>query len=187
MRFWNVTLALLVAGGVAACDDSLGLARATTQNTVDTVILYSLHHSAPSSASAYLTTPQGAGATTDLGAFDFAYDDVDSLGGPAFYSPEVLKIYAKNATNPGLKPVTGVLFDSLARADLNGYTTDSIMPIDSGDVFLSRASIRCSIGVPLYSKLQVAAIDTAAHTVTLYVVSDINCGYRGLLPGLPKH
>ena len=72
-----------------------------------------------------------AGATTDLGAFDFAYDDVDSLGGPAFYSPEVLKIYAKNATNPGLKPVTGVLFDSLARADLNGYTTDSIMPIAS--------------------------------------------------------
>jgi hypothetical protein len=37
-----------------------------------------------------------------------------------------------------------------------------------------------------YAKLHVLAIDRAARRLDFEILTDINCGYRGLEPGVPK-
>ena len=42
-----------------------------------------------------------------------------------------------------------------------------------------------AIGVPLYGKLQILSFQDS--TVTFQVLTDQNCGFKDLLPGLPKN
>ena len=42
-----------------------------------------------------------------------------------------------------------------------------------------------SLGVPLYGKLEILSFQDS--TVTFKVLSDLNCGYKDLLPGLPAN
>jgi hypothetical protein len=42
-----------------------------------------------------------------------------------------------------------------------------------------------SLGVPLYGKLELLDIDTLAQTLTFRIVTNQNCGYRGLRLGIP--
>lgn len=174
------------AVAIAACDNSAFNPIASVENEVDTITLGALRSTALTDPSAYSVTARLAVRTDQVIGpnFDFVYD-IDSARGPAFYPAEVTGVLPKSATNPGLKR-TATPFDSLTIADLNGYISDSLVPIDSGDVFLARSQITCAQGVPNYAKLEVLSIDAAAHTVTFRVLSDINCGFRGLKPGLPK-
>ena len=57
-----------------------------------------------------------------------------------------------------------------------------------GDRFYIRTTVStCSVlGVPLYGKMEVTAVDQVAHTVTLKVLANQNCGYRSLKTGIPK-
>ena len=182
------TLAFLAAAAfVAACNNSNLLPIASVENQVETVTLGALRSTSVETPSAFSVVGPGA-VRTDLltgPSFDFLYD-IDSVKGPAFYPAGVTGVLAKSSTNPGLKRMS-VAFDSIKIADLNGYVTDSILPVDSGDVFLVRSLITCAQGVPQYGKLQVIGIDTAAHEVTFQVLVDNNCGYRGLQPGIPKN
>jgi len=41
------------------------------------------------------------------------------------------------------------------------------------------------LGIPYYAKMQVLFIDDAARAIRFRILTDINCGYRGLQPGLP--
>jgi hypothetical protein len=46
----------------------------------------------------------------------------------------------------------------------------------------------CSgLGVPKYGKMEITAIDPSpgVRTITFRVLTDDNCGYRGLDPGIP--
>src|SRR5438034_364740 len=77
-----------------------------------------------------------------------------------------------------------------------GYEFDSALVVRPDSVVLVRARpITCVTGitVSLYAKLQVLAVDTSAaaragggRRIDLKILSDQNCGYRGLEPGLPK-
>jgi hypothetical protein len=47
----------------------------------------------------------------------------------------------------------------------------------------------CSgLGVPLYGKMQVLSIDDTPgnQRITFQALSNKNCGYKSLLPGLPR-
>jgi len=123
---------------------------------------------------------------TDLGGpFDFLYD-LDSTGAPTFYPAEAAGVRAPSSANPGLLK-SDLPFDSITVAPSNGYVLDSPIAVDSGDVFLMRSSISCSIGVPTYGKLEILQIDTVAHLIIFRHLIDGNCGYRGLEEGYPKH
>ena len=182
------TLASLAAAAlIAACSNSNLLPIASVANQVDTVTLGALRSTSVETPSAYSVVASSA-VRTDLLVgpnFDFLYD-IDSAKGPALYPAGVTGVLPKASTNPGLKRMS-VAFDSIKIADLNGYVTDSILPVDTGDVFLVRSAITCAQGVPQYGKLEVTGIDTAAHEVTFKILVDNNCGYRGLLPGIPHN
>jgi hypothetical protein len=42
-----------------------------------------------------------------------------------------------------------------------------------------------SLGVPLYGKLEILSFQDS--TVTFKVLTDLNCGFRDLVPGLPNN
>jgi hypothetical protein len=81
----------------------------------------------------------------------------------------------------------GVAFAEIDEGALNGYTTRDTLQIAVGDVFMARSRVVCSsLSLPIYGKLEVIGVDLVARTVTVQVLADQNCGYVGLLPGLPE-
>jgi hypothetical protein len=53
---------------------------------------------------------------------------------------------------------------------------------------LHSGALVCSTGMTsvYYAKLHVVAIDTTARRIDFVILNNVNCGYRGLEPGLPK-
>jgi hypothetical protein len=45
--------------------------------------------------------------------------------------------------------------------------------------------VTCTIGVPKYAKLEILGLNEALRIVTFRVLSNDNCGFRSLEPGLP--
>jgi hypothetical protein len=187
MRFRTLLAAAVIAGLVAACGTDNFLPDPTEQNDTVSVTLGALLSTPVNVASGYATRPGGSGPVRlDLSSdVEFVYD-IDPVLGPAFYPAEAIGLLTHASTNPGLQR-TAVPFDSVLAARSNGYTLDQPLAVDSGDVFLVRSRVRCSIGVPIYSKLEVTGIDTTAHTVSFLIMTNTNCGYRDLDYGLPKN
>lgn len=181
-----LALAVLVAVG---CDDFNNLPDATVTNIViDSVSLSALTGTAVAQPSAY-SIPDNQTIRTDLtSGFDFAFDFDSTADGvrPVFIPLAALGLSTNSGVDPGLQR-TDLAFEAITKAPGNGFTTDSAVVIDSGAVLYARSRVVCgSLGVPQYAKLEVTAIDQAARTVMFRILSDNNCGYRGLEPGIPR-
>ncbi len=172
-----------------ACSDPNALADPTTSNVVDTVTLWSLTQGPLTAPTAYSISARNGVRTWEVGSqFEFAFEETAG-GAPAFLPTDVLGLLGDGAVKPGLKrPAAGTTFAQLTKAPSNGYIVSDTVPIAVGDLFYIRTTVStCSIlSVPLYGKLEVLAIDPVAHTVTIQVLANQNCGYRSLNPGLPK-
>jgi hypothetical protein len=184
MRFIRFSLLLLpLAAAAAGCSDANSLPSATSTNVVDTVTLWALQGTP-------ITTPSGfsifnGAVRTDVTVdFEFAYNIQGADSQHVFLPRAVLGISSGSTAEPGLQR-RSESFDSLTVAASNGYVTDSLLTVNVGDVFLVRSRVVCtSLGVPLYGKLQVLSFDD--KTVTFQVLSDENCGYKSLEPGVPS-
>ncbi len=183
----QAALAAFVA--LAACSDPNQIANASLTNEVDTVTLYSLSHGTISQPSAYSIASRNGVRTWEAGInFEFVYD-VDSTGASVLVPIELLGLLPNGALKPGLKrPDATATFDALTKAPLNGYTTETVVPVAVGDLFYIRSTVStCSIlSVPLYAKVEILSFDTAAKTMVMRVLANQNCGYRGLKLGIPK-
>jgi hypothetical protein len=178
----------LLAGGLAvavlaACGDPNALPDPTIENVVDTVSVSALTETEiqlPSAIS--LAGPRPV--RTDLSAdFDFAFD---IRGDVPVLVPKAGLNFPASGLQPGLQRPS-VAFADIREGALNGYTTRDTLQLTVGDVFLARSRVICSsLGVPIYGKMQVIGIDLVARTLTVQVLADQNCGYVGLLPGLPE-
>ena len=180
-------LGMIAAAALAACSDPNQLARASLENTVDTLTLYSLATGPLTMPSAYSLSAGTAVRTWDVGTnFEFAYS-VDAAGKSVFLTLDVLGLAAASALKPGVVRST-LSFDGMVKAPQNGYlTSDTILVAEQDRFFLRTGIATCSgLGVPLYGKLEVLDVDTAAQTVKIRVLADQNCGYRGLGLGIPK-
>lgn len=178
----------LIAGGLAAvvlaaCGDPNALPDPNIENVVDTVSVSALTETEiqlPSAIS--LAGPRPV--RTDLSAeFDFAFD---IRGGVPVLVPKAGLNFPAGGLQPGLQR-PGVAFAAIDEGALNGYTTRDTLQIAVGDVFMARSRVVCSsLNLPIYGKLEVIGVDLVARTVTVQVLADQNCGYVGLLPGLPE-
>jgi hypothetical protein len=182
-------LAFGVAGlaVLAACGNSLGLAPATSANLVDTVTLYALDGTPLITPSAYAIIGRTPVFTYQTSAFDFAFN-FDSLKRPVFIPTGALRFAAVDtAAQPGFQYVSST-FDNTTLAPTDGYETDKPFLVDSTKVTLARSRAEvCPDGTtaPLFAKLRILAVDSVARTVRFAILADQNCGYRGLVPGLP--
>ena len=187
MRLSQLRVVLAATAIVAACSDNNNLAPASIPNVVDTFTIGSLTSSPVSVPSAY-SVADGNVVRTDLtSAFDFAYN-VDASGQHVLLTLEVMRLLETNGTGPGMQ-YTSKPFDQLSQAPSNGWITGDTIKVDSGTVLLLRSRIICGgLGVPLYGKMEVLSIDDTPgnQTMTFQALSNENCGYKSLVPGLPR-
>lgn len=179
--------AFVAATVLAACSDPNELPKASVENAVDTLTLWTLSEGPLTAPTAYSVNNGGAVKTWEVGAsFEFAYD-LDPAGGSIFLPLDVLGLANPNSVRPGLKR-SALPWDEMRKAPLNGYVTRDTVPIAEGDRFFLRTGINiCSLyGVPLYGKLEVIDLDSTASTATFRVMANQNCGYRSLNLGIPK-
>jgi hypothetical protein len=119
--------------------------------------------------------------------FDFAFD-IDTAGRPVLLPTGALRLGRASGIQ-----LTTTLFDSILVAPSGRYQLDSAVVVDSNSVAIlhSRPSA-CSFGISVvyYAKLHVIRIDTTSapngRRIDFEILTDINCGYRGLEPGLPR-
>jgi hypothetical protein len=176
-------LSLLALSAAAACGSNDNLPDPTQSNFVDTVTVGSLTDTP-------ITTPSGfsvgVGAIrTDLTPeFDFAYDiQGDPATGTRVILPRAaLGIDSGNSAEPGVMRRDDA-FDAIDVAPSNGYVTQEAVPVVLGERYIVRSRVRCTIGVPVYAKVEIIGLED--NSLVLKVLANTNCGYRGLEPGLP--
>lgn len=169
---------------VIACSDSNGLPDATITNTERTETLYSLIGTPVRTPSAYSVDGGRRVRTDTTSNFDFAYN-IEADGRHVFLPRASLGIDSAVSVNPGLQARTEP-FEGITAASSNGYITDRVVPIAVGERYVVRGRVTClTIGVPKYAKLEVVSFDDDARTVTFRVLTNDNCGFKGLQPGLP--
>lgn len=187
MRLRHLLSLLASAAFFAGCGTDVQLAPASIPNVVDTFTIGSLTGSPVAVPSAYSVADGNVVRTDITSAFDFAYD-VDATGQHVFLTLEVMRLTSANQAGPGLQ-YTSQPFDQISQAPSNGWITSDTIVVDSGSVLLLRSRIICGgLGVPLYGKLEVLSIDDTPgnETIRFKALSNENCGYKSLLPGLPK-
>jgi hypothetical protein len=183
MRSFRVLSTLLAIA--TACDDSNGLPDATIANIERNETLYALVGTPVATPSGYALEGSRR-VRTDLTAdFDFAYN-VEADGRPVFVPRAALGIDPETSVNPGFQ-VRNESFEAITLAPSNGYITDRVVPIAVGQRYVVRSRVTCNIGVPRYAKLEVMSFDPDAKTVTFRVVTNDNCGFKGLELGLPDN
>jgi hypothetical protein len=183
------TAAILAFAAALACSDPNARLPASIENVLDTITLYSLTSGPLNKPTAYsLNGRPPAVRTWEVGtSFEFAFS-MENTGRAVFLTLDVLGLASTNSVKPGLMR-SDVSFDAMTSAPSNGYVTSDTIVATEGDRFFLRTGINAcaGLGVPLYGKLEVLDIDTAAQTVQFQVIADQNCGYRGLKIGIPKN
>ena len=189
MRYF-IYLLVLACGLAAACGNPLGL-QAYIPNRRDTLVsLYALSGTPVSLPSGYSIGARQAVRTDQALSFDFAFD-IDTAGRPVLLPTGALKLGQQS----GLQ-TSSLAFDSIRIAPTTNYQRDSAVVIgDSSVVIAHSGPLTCptltGLTAVYYAKLQVLNIDTTAapngRRVDFKILTDINCGYRGLETGLPKH
>ena len=183
-RFRPIPVFLLAL--LAACNDPNAIPNATIANLVDTVTLWSLDGGPLDQPTAYSLNARRGVRTWESGSrYEFIYS-VDAAGRSFFLPLQLIVPGNPDAVHPGLKPSTGP-FDQMTKAPQNNYITVDSVPVSEGQFYYLRTGVNTctNLGVPLYGKLELLDIDTAAQTITFRTVVDQNCGYRGLRLGLP--
>jgi hypothetical protein len=184
MRTLSLLLAALVLS--AACGDPIGLPPPGIPNDTVRASLYALSGTPVTTPSGYNILFRQA-VRTDQAAqgFDFAFD-IDTAGRPV-----LLPTHAMNLPRGSGIQLTTVPFDSVTIAPTLDYNTDSAVVMDSNDVAILHSRPQgCSFSpsslFAFYAKLYVVAIDTVARRIDFKILSNVNCGYRGLEVGLPR-
>jgi hypothetical protein len=180
-------LQLLALSAVAACGDDDSLPDPTEENFVDTVTVGSLTDTPVTTASGFSVNAADAIRTDVSDRFDFAYD----IEGPPETGRKVILPRAALGLSSGGTAEPGVMrreetFDEIDVAPSNGYITDSAVPVALGERYLVRSRVAsdiCSIGVPVYAKVEIIGFED--NSLVLKRLKNLNCGYRGLEPGLP--
>jgi hypothetical protein len=173
---------LFFALGGIACSDSNALPDATLENVERTDTLWALVGTPVFTPSGY-SVEGSQRVRTDLSVdFDFAYNE--TVGVHVFLPRAALGIDTANAVNPGFQ-VRNESFEAITVAPSDGYITDVPVPIAVGQRYVVRSRITCQIGVPKYAKLEILSFDEATRIVSFRILTNDNCGFRSLEPGLP--
>lgn len=179
---------LFVALALAAACGSPTKLPAYIENRTDTVSLYALSGTPISTPSSY-NIPFRTVVRTDQATqgFDIAFD-IDTLRRPVLLPTGAMGLGLQSGIQRTLHA-----WDSVTVAPGSGYTSDSAVAVDSNAVMIMHSRpLTCSDGstTAYFAKLHVLAMDTTSapngRRIDVEILTNINCGYRGLEPGLPK-
>lgn len=183
MRFALPMLsAAALAAALAACGDDLQLPPPRAANVLDTASVFALSGTPVGAASGYNLEFRTVVRTDQSAAFDIAFDITPS-GDPIFLPTGALGLGRSSGLQTAPAP-----FDSVTVAPTDGWIVDASVPADSGAELLVQSRLTtCSFGANAfyYAKLRVLAVDAVVRRIDFEILVNVNCGYRGLEPGLP--
>jgi hypothetical protein len=146
--------------------------------------LYALEGTPVATPSGYAIDGPGLVRTDLSDDFDFAYN-LEADGRQVFIPRAALGIEPDASVNPGLQ-LRNDSWEAITVAPSDGYVTDQVIPISTGQRFVVRGRVTClSFGLPKYAKLEILMFEPTARTVTFRILTNDNCGFKGLEPGLP--
>lgn len=196
VAFWGL-LGLVLAG----CNDPFAILPANRANRVDTLELFAANGTALDLPSGYVIAAKddtarkgrvrlGIDPPSVLNAppFDFLYR-IDATAGPQFapFSSVVTPTGESPTGRSGFQGSTQT-FDAIAEAQQVGYITNKPIDLTVGLVMFARSSLPngCFLGIPYYAKIEILGLDPTKRSVSFRILANTNCGYRGLLPGIPE-
>jgi hypothetical protein len=115
--------------------------------------------------------------------FDFAYN-VETGGEHVLLPRAALGIDTANAAKPGFL-VRNETFEGITIAPSNGYITDVPVPIAVGQRYVVRSRVTCQLGVPKYAKMEILSFNEETRILSFRILTNDNCGFKSLEPGLP--
>jgi hypothetical protein len=177
-------IVVLCTLAVAACSDSNGLPDAAVPNVERTDTLWALVGTPVSTPSGY-SVDGSRRVRTDLSIdFDFAYN-IAPTGQHLFLPRAALGIDTANTVKPGFQ-ARSETFEAITLAPSDGYLTDDPVPIAEGERYVVRSRLACNLGLPKFAKVEILEFDEVERIVTFRVLTNDNCGFRSLEPGLPQ-
>lgn len=184
--FASAFCALSAAAALAGCGDPLSLLPARFENREDTVAVFAATNTPLYQPSAYLIASRQRVRLDQVSTFDFIYD-VD-LAGRSILLPLGAVVNTGAASGiPGFLR-TETAFANITIAEQLGYVAKDTVVVTLGDIFYVRSTVdgSCPLGIPYYAKMQVLAIDETNRGIRFRILTNVNCGYRGLELGFPK-
>ena len=195
LRRASVALALVVLPLVAvlACSSDPYAPKALYAVNIDTIRVLALNGTAPEARSGVRLLTAQPTVPDFSQQFDFALD-IDGAG-KVILMPRSKVVSCTTVCQLGIKviPSDSVEFDKLYDAPKSGYTYDSVTTVPVGatlafvtkEVFCQASNIST---YDLYAKMIVDSVRMSDRSIFARVVSDPNCGFRGLVPGTtPGH
>jgi hypothetical protein len=181
----------LLALAAAACSDPFSVE--ADFDTVESVVTLRALTGTPLELPLALLVapvPQVVRPASDF-VFDLAFD-LDAAGAAQLYPVDVVAHPSVVAgRRVGLQKITGRSYDEVTRAPDGGYDFSDAMPIAVGDVIVVQAighpsCLSSFFSTLVFAKLRIEAIDPAARTMSVRVLVDPNCGFRGFESGTPS-
>jgi len=186
-------LALLVAVGAVVALDGCGdptAIQAQTDN-IDTVrTVYAINgtsSSLPSGLIVRLALP----VRMDPGfSFDLAFD-LNTAGDVVVYTQRAIASQLVGGRRVGLQPTTQSFAEATV-APTSGYVYDSLLTVPVGQTVFVDAidGTNCSsfslLGQNIRAKMVIDSVHAVSRAIFLHILSNTNCGFKSLVPGLPK-
>ena len=181
----------LLALAAAACSDPFSVE--ADFDTVESVVTLRALTGTPLELPLALLVapvPQVVRPASDF-VFDLAFD-LDAAGAAQLYPVDVVARPSVIAgRRVGLQKITGRSYDEVTRAPDGGYDFADPMPVAVGDVIVVQAighpsCLTSFFSTLVFAKLRIEAIDPAARTMSVRVLVDPNCGFRGFENGTPS-
>jgi hypothetical protein len=187
-----VRFLMIIAAALAGCNDPFAILPASINNRVDTVEMFAVNGTPLSKPSGYviaIRSPIRLGLDQAAFNFDFLYR-IDPTAGPQFVPYSAIAPQSPDQTASGRSGflATAEQFAAIEEAQQVGYVVDQPLDLEVGRVFYARSALPngCFLLIPYYAKIEVLSFDSATRSVKFQILANINCGYRGLEPGLPK-
>lgn len=176
---------LAIVAALAGCGDPLSLSPAIFLNREDTVKIWAATQTPIHLPSGYILAGRTRVRLDQVSTFDFIYD-INPEGRRVFIPLAALVETEGTAGTPGLQATT-TPFDKILLAEQLGYVVKDSVEATLSQVYYIRSALdgSCPLGIPYYAKLQVLSFDSNERSVTFRILTDVNCGYRGLQAGLP--
>ena len=182
-------VAVLIVVALDGCGDPTAI-QAQSENIDTARTVYALNGTAnalPAALNVHFASP----VRLDAGfSFDLAFD-INSANEVIVYTVRAVGSQLVAGHRVGLQPTTKT-FAEATQAPTSGYVYDSLLTLPVGKLVFIDAidAINCSqfslLGQNIRAKMQIDSVNTAMRAIYLHILSNTNCGFKSLVPGLPK-
>ena len=189
VKLLALCVAVLTVVALDGCGDPTAI-QAQSENIDTTRTVYALNGT-PSSLPSALNVHFASPVRLDAGfSFDLAFD-LNGANEVLVYTVRAVGSQLVGGHRVGLQP-SALTFAEATHAPTTGYVYDSLLTLPVGKLVFIDAidGLNCSqfslLGQNIRAKMVIDSVNTTSRSIYLHILSNTNCGFKSLVPGLPK-